>query len=248
MKWVWKQVHFPQPFDAVEAVGFVQRLAADESRGPLVFEARSEAGTIRHLVGGAQTTLSASTSVLRRLIPDAVLTDPDDPRVPVSLASSPVGPFRPSAARRFDMTFRLVIGGGGAEAGGSEGSGGESSGGESSGGEDATREDVGGEVVVPARRPLVIYVNDTVTYRPLVLVRDASGTADGAGTETRVRPSLLVACEADAAIFDRLGKTTTNRTEDESGHVTLGLQGKTSGFAREFQPTIKQEADVFEKF
>lgn len=86
MKWVWKQVHFPQPFDAVEALGFVQRLAADESRGPLVFEARSEAGIIRHLIGGAQTTLSATTGVLRRLIPGTVLTDPDDPRVPVERA------------------------------------------------------------------------------------------------------------------------------------------------------------------
>lgn len=86
MRWVWKQLHFPQPFDTVEALGFVQRLAADESRGPLVFEARSEAGGIRHLVGGEQATLSATASVLRRLIPGTVLTDLDDPRVPVERA------------------------------------------------------------------------------------------------------------------------------------------------------------------
>lgn len=83
MSWSWKQIHWPQPFDHHEALGFVQRLAADEDRGPVIFEARAEAGVIRHLIGSGQTSLSAVRSTLRRLVPDATVTKLTDSRVPV---------------------------------------------------------------------------------------------------------------------------------------------------------------------
>ncbi|WP_237049164.1 hypothetical protein [Microbacterium paludicola] len=86
MTWVWKQIHWPQPFDHAEALGFVQRLAADEDRGPAVFEARAEAGIIRHLIGSEQTDLSAVRSTLRRLIPEATVTKPEEDRVLVERA------------------------------------------------------------------------------------------------------------------------------------------------------------------
>ncbi len=86
MTWTWKQIHWPQPFDPADALGFLQRLAADEQRGPVVFEARAEAGTIRHLVGSNGQDLSGVLSVLRRLIPDATVTDLDGPRAFVERA------------------------------------------------------------------------------------------------------------------------------------------------------------------
>ncbi|MEV7874175.1 hypothetical protein [Microbacterium sp. NPDC089188] len=86
MRPTWQQLHFPQPFDHVEALGLLQRLAADESRGPVVFEARAEAGVIRHLLGASDVTRSAVGSVLRRLMPGAVLTELDAPRVQVERA------------------------------------------------------------------------------------------------------------------------------------------------------------------
>lgn len=82
----WRQLHWPRPFDADAALGLLETLAADEARGPVVFEARAEAGTIRHLIGGHRTTVSATGSVLRRLVPDTAVTDLDADRVPIERA------------------------------------------------------------------------------------------------------------------------------------------------------------------
>jgi hypothetical protein len=82
----WRQLHWPRPFDATIALGFLETLAADESRGTVVFEARAENGTIRHLMGGHRTTLSGVASSLRRLLPGVVVTDLDGDRVPVERA------------------------------------------------------------------------------------------------------------------------------------------------------------------
>ncbi|MCJ1707133.1 type IV secretory system conjugative DNA transfer family protein [Microbacterium sp. VKM Ac-2923] len=70
----WRQLHWPRPFDAAAALGLLETLAADESRGPVVFEARSEAGTIRHLLGGHRVTVSSVGSTLHRLLPGVTVT------------------------------------------------------------------------------------------------------------------------------------------------------------------------------
>lgn len=82
----WRQLHWPRPFDAASALGFLETLAADESRGPVVFEARAEHGAIRHLIGGQPITLSAVSSTLRRLLPGVAMTDLDSNRDPVERA------------------------------------------------------------------------------------------------------------------------------------------------------------------
>jgi hypothetical protein len=82
----WRQLHWPRPFDAATALGFLATLAADEARGPLVFEARTEGSTIRHLMGGHRTTLSGVSSSLRRLLPDVAVTDLESDRLPVERA------------------------------------------------------------------------------------------------------------------------------------------------------------------
>ena len=82
----WRQLHWPRPFDGAAALGFLETLAADESRGPVVFEARAEAGVIRHLLGGHRVTVSSVGSALRRLLPGVSVTDLDGVRVPVERA------------------------------------------------------------------------------------------------------------------------------------------------------------------
>lgn len=82
----WRQLHWPRPFDAATALGFLETLAADEARGPLVFEARAEGGTIRHLMGGHRTTVAGVSSSLRRLLPGVTVTDLESDRVPVERA------------------------------------------------------------------------------------------------------------------------------------------------------------------
>lgn len=82
----WRQLHWPRPFDPTTALGFLETLAADESRGPVVFEARAEAGTIRHLMGGHGTTISGISSTIKRLLPGIAVTHLETARVPVERA------------------------------------------------------------------------------------------------------------------------------------------------------------------
>ena len=82
----WRQLYWPRPFDAATALGFLETLAADESRGPVVFEARAESGTIRHLMGGHGTTISGISSSLKRLLPGVAVTDLDAERMAVERA------------------------------------------------------------------------------------------------------------------------------------------------------------------
>lgn len=86
MRWTWKQLHWPQPLEHTAILGLLQRLAADEQRGPLVFEARAEAGQIVHLIGSTATNLSATLSTLRRIVPDVATTDLSTPRSDVERA------------------------------------------------------------------------------------------------------------------------------------------------------------------
>nr|WP_278102292.1 DUF87 domain-containing protein [Microbacterium proteolyticum] len=81
---VWRDLHFQPPVDGQQLLGFLQALAADPGRGGLVWEARTEAGKTRHLLGG-DTDLSAAVSTLRRLIPGTVVT-PAEPRATVERA------------------------------------------------------------------------------------------------------------------------------------------------------------------
>jgi len=82
---VWRDVHFQPPVDEHQLLGFLQALAADPGRGGLVWEARTEAGKTRHLLGGDDTDLSAAVSTLRRLIPGTVVS-PAEPRATVERA------------------------------------------------------------------------------------------------------------------------------------------------------------------
>ena len=82
----WRQLHWPRPFDSATALGFLETLAADESRGPVVFEARAEGGAIRHLMGGQRTTVWGISSSLKRLLPGVAVTDLDTDRIPVERA------------------------------------------------------------------------------------------------------------------------------------------------------------------
>lgn len=86
MTWQWRQLHWPHPLDHIYALGLLQRLAADEQRGPVVFEARAEAGVIRHLIGSTRMNLSGVLSVTRRLIPGVITAEPDTPRAAVERA------------------------------------------------------------------------------------------------------------------------------------------------------------------
>jgi len=83
---VWRELHFQPPVDEQQLLGLLRALAADPGRGGLIWEARTEAGRTRHLLGGDTTDLSSAASTLRRLIPGTTTTPPSGPRVPVERA------------------------------------------------------------------------------------------------------------------------------------------------------------------
>ncbi|MGC4105877.1 MAG: hypothetical protein QM753_05890 [Thermomicrobiales bacterium] len=70
----WAEVHWPRPLPDAPLLGLLTRLASDGSRGPLVWEARAEAGTIRYLLGAAELDLREVARLLPTMVPGATLT------------------------------------------------------------------------------------------------------------------------------------------------------------------------------
>lgn len=83
---VWREIHWQPPIDEMHALGFLRALAADGTRGALVWEIRTEAGQTRYFLGGSTIDLSSASSQLRRLVPGAVMAEPETERVDVDRA------------------------------------------------------------------------------------------------------------------------------------------------------------------
>jgi hypothetical protein len=82
----WRELHWPRPLSTPAALGLLRALAADDHRGPLIWEARAEAGHTRYLLGAEGTDLSGTLTLIRRLIPDVAITDLTAPRAEVERA------------------------------------------------------------------------------------------------------------------------------------------------------------------
>lgn len=67
--WAWTEVVWPRPFDPDRAFEVVDRLAADRTLGPLVFEARARHGQVRHLLGCESEHESNLRNTIRTLVP-----------------------------------------------------------------------------------------------------------------------------------------------------------------------------------
>lgn len=70
----WREVHWPRPLASAPTLGFLVRIASDAQRGPLVWEARAEAGQVRYLLGAEAGDLDETAGLLPRLIPGAATT------------------------------------------------------------------------------------------------------------------------------------------------------------------------------
>ncbi|MCO5216673.1 MAG: type IV secretory system conjugative DNA transfer family protein [Thermomicrobiales bacterium] len=78
---IWNEVHWPRPLSAPPLIGLLTRLASDQQRGPLVWEARAEEGRIRYLVGADQHDLGETASLLRQFVPGISVTPLMTPRL-----------------------------------------------------------------------------------------------------------------------------------------------------------------------
>jgi energy-coupling factor transporter ATP-binding protein EcfA2 len=76
----WREVHWPRPLPVAPLLGLLTRLASDQQRGPLVWEARAEGGQIRYLLGADERDLRETTRLLPLFVPGASLTTLDTPR------------------------------------------------------------------------------------------------------------------------------------------------------------------------
>ncbi|MCO5222573.1 MAG: DUF853 family protein [Thermomicrobiales bacterium] len=76
----WREVHWPRPVAAAPLLGLLTRLASDQQRGPLVWEARAEAGQVRYLLGAADHDLRETAQLLAQLVPGTAVTGLTTPR------------------------------------------------------------------------------------------------------------------------------------------------------------------------
>lgn len=76
----WREVHWPRPLLIAPLLGLLTRLASDQQRGPLVWEARAEAGHIRYLLGAADHDLRETARLLAQLVPGSSVTTLTAPR------------------------------------------------------------------------------------------------------------------------------------------------------------------------
>lgn len=76
----WNEVHWPRPLAVPPLIGLLTRLASDQQRGPLVWEARVEAGHIRYLLGAGANDLQETNRLLYQLVPGVSITPLLSPR------------------------------------------------------------------------------------------------------------------------------------------------------------------------
>lgn len=65
----WNEIHWPRPLPVAPLLGLLTRLASDQQRGPLVWEARAEAGRIRYLLGADEGELRETSRLLSQFVP-----------------------------------------------------------------------------------------------------------------------------------------------------------------------------------
>lgn len=70
----WCEVHWPRPLERAPLIGLLTRVAADRQHGPLVWEARAEAGRVRYLLGGQPTTVTETSELLQTVVAGATTT------------------------------------------------------------------------------------------------------------------------------------------------------------------------------
>jgi hypothetical protein len=76
----WREVYWPRPLSVAPLLGLLTRLASDQGRGPLVWEARAEAGQARYLLGGTESDIREVNRLLPQLVPGTSVTTLSMPR------------------------------------------------------------------------------------------------------------------------------------------------------------------------
>lgn len=70
----WSEVHWPRPLAVAPLIGLLTRLASDQQRGSLVWEARAEAGHIRYLIGAEERDVHETACLISQFVPGVSVT------------------------------------------------------------------------------------------------------------------------------------------------------------------------------
>lgn len=79
----WRQLHWPHPLNSAQLLGLLKRLAAEQRRHPLVFEARARRGEVQYLLGGNEPAIRRMGRIVEELLPGATVSALNGPRTPV---------------------------------------------------------------------------------------------------------------------------------------------------------------------
>jgi hypothetical protein len=83
---VWRQLHWPQPLDAAQALAVLRSWATDQHSPELVLEVRSSGGQVDYLLGAPLPVLLAACRRLRNAVPVVRITGALRERTPVMSA------------------------------------------------------------------------------------------------------------------------------------------------------------------
>lgn len=72
---VWRQLHWPHPFDPASALAVLRAWAADQRSQRLVLEARVDANGVGYLLGGSPVSVLEAQRVLKTIVPDLRITE-----------------------------------------------------------------------------------------------------------------------------------------------------------------------------
>ncbi len=81
---VWRQLHWPQPLDAAQALAALRSWAADQHSARLVLEARASNAQVKYLLGAQLPALLSAKRRLLAAVPDVRVTETTRERAPVT--------------------------------------------------------------------------------------------------------------------------------------------------------------------
>jgi hypothetical protein len=105
---IYSRLHLPLPLNGDDVLAFLTRLAADETRGPIVFEVRADDQGLAHLVGARNADIHTVRRHLTTYLPGAAMTGLDGYVRHSVVAAGTMKPKPPVAAFAVDEPGRVA--------------------------------------------------------------------------------------------------------------------------------------------
>ncbi|WP_138443001.1 type IV secretory system conjugative DNA transfer family protein [Sinomonas susongensis] len=108
---VWQRIYWPKPLDDTHAIGLLRSWAAQIHAPLIILEARADRTGVQYFVGAQRRHVAAVRRDVEQLVPDALVVDVDDERIPAAsagrVAFSPAA--QPLQANDADGSTRAIL-------------------------------------------------------------------------------------------------------------------------------------------